>query len=136
MNKNFPSLKPACCRNHCLLALFSRQRSNALVGDGFHSLVKTMAQPRLRALFFASVDGKITTKAPPLKRSDRWKMLHENDLLCAECGVRVTIFLDLRWHGYQHAHIDHILPRSRGGQNDALNLRVLCGRCNMSKGAK
>jgi 5-methylcytosine-specific restriction endonuclease McrA len=33
------------------------------------------------------------------------------------------------------AHIDHIVPRARGGQNEENNLRLLCERCNESRGA-
>ena len=32
--------------------------------------------------------------------------------------------------------IDHIIPVSKGGKTVASNLRVLCNKCNGSKGAK
>lgn len=42
--------------------------------------------------------------------------------LCAACGD--DGFLE----------IDHIIPTSRGGTNDATNLQMLCGFCNKQKG--
>jgi HNH endonuclease len=33
-------------------------------------------------------------------------------------------------------HIDHIVPLAKGGGNDRRNLQLLCGFCNMSKGAR
>lgn len=30
--------------------------------------------------------------------------------------------------------VDHIIPRSKGGTNDAWNLRILCQRCNYGRG--
>lgn len=33
-------------------------------------------------------------------------------------------------------HEDHWIPLSRGGSNEIENIRLLCPRCNMSKGAK
>lgn len=33
------------------------------------------------------------------------------------------------------AHVDHVLPRSRGGQDDPGNLRAACRECNMRRGA-
>jgi hypothetical protein len=32
------------------------------------------------------------------------------------------------------ATVDHIVPRSRGGWDDAINLQTLCARCNEAKG--
>lgn len=34
------------------------------------------------------------------------------------------------------AHIDHILPLSRGGENVDNNAQLLCPYCNLSKGSK
>lgn len=44
---------------------------------------------------------------------------------CAYCGTT---------HG--RFHIDHIVPRSKGGTNHPDNLTVACARCNLRKGAK
>lgn len=31
-------------------------------------------------------------------------------------------------------HVDHVLPRSRGGTDDLRNLRAACRRCNLRRG--
>jgi len=43
---------------------------------------------------------------------------------CRRCGID------------SHLTIDHIIPLSRGGTDDAANWQVLCRRCNSSKGAR
>lgn len=35
---------------------------------------------------------------------------------------------------FRGLHVDHIRPVSRGGTNDPDNLRLLCPRCNLSRG--
>lgn len=59
-----------------------------------------------------------------------WKTVRRAVLLrdghrCAYCGRTSGPF-----------HVDHIFPRSRGGDNSADNLTVACAPCNGSKGAR
>ena len=46
---------------------------------------------------------------------------------CAGCGVH---FIDV------NLTVDHIIPRSKGGNDHKSNLQLLCGNCNSRKGAK
>lgn len=43
---------------------------------------------------------------------------------CLKCGTNEKI------------SIDHIIPVSKGGKDETLNLQPLCRRCNSSKGSK
>lgn len=45
-------------------------------------------------------------------------------LVCAYCSRESEVF-----------HHDHVVPRSRGGPDDAMNIVMACDRCNLSKGA-
>lgn len=45
---------------------------------------------------------------------------------CAFCNACIK-------KGY---HADHIIPLSKYGENDILNIQLLCRKCNLSKGAK
>jgi len=60
----------------------------------------------------------------------RYKILSRDRFRCVTCGASpakdVTVEL----------HVDHIHPWSLGGQNVEDNLRTLCERCNLGKGAK
>ncbi len=55
----------------------------------------------------------------------RTKVLMRDHFRCQYCGVKGTAF-DLS--------IDHILPRSRGGQTSPENLCAACTACNSRKG--
>ena len=56
---------------------------------------------------------------------NRRKVREKYNGACAYCGTTEGEF-----------HIDHILPRSRGGGNGLDNLAWSCASCNLSKGAK
>lgn len=51
------------------------------------------------------------------------RLLENQQGKCNDCDVRAEMF-----------HIDHILPRSRGGSDEEENLQLLCPACNLRKG--
>lgn len=60
---------------------------------------------------------------------ERWRLIRllveREGKVCALCSRLLST-----------VHLDHIVPLSRGGTNDTSNLRLLCPRCNISKGAR
>jgi hypothetical protein len=54
----------------------------------------------------------------------------------------VPMLLERDGHGCRRCgrkgeyHVDHARPLSRGGTNDPTNLQLLCGECNLRKGAR
>lgn len=75
------------------------------------------------------VDGAFRVMAPIAESTRcgavpahvRKTMIAEAGGVCSACG------------GTDRLAIDHIIPRSRGGNNDRSNLQVLCSPCNSSK---
>ena len=55
-----------------------------------------------------------------------WDVLARDKWTCCSCG-RST-----RLHGIT-LHVDHILPRSKGGTDHIDNLQALCSKCNIGK---
>ena len=63
-------------------------------------------------------------ESDPVPDSIRYRILKEADGRCALCGAtRDEIPL----------HVDHIVPRNKGGTNAYENLQALCQKCNTSK---
>lgn len=60
--------------------------------------------------------------------SVRYDVLRRDKFRCQLCGATASDGVKL--------HVDHILPVSKGGRTEMSNLRTLCERCNMGKGAK
>ena len=97
-----------------------------------------MAQPQRQAQFFCRPDGIVLPKAPPLKVAERRKIYARDGGVCQHCrkpvkfgGIHCDPFMKIA-----SGQIDHVFPRSRGGQNTDDNLRLLCLTCNSQKGAK
>lgn len=63
------------------------------------------------------------------KMSDklRYEVMRRDGFRCQLCGATQA-------DGYK-LHVDHIIPVSKGGKTEMSNLRTLCERCNLGKGA-
>ena len=59
-----------------------------------------------------------------VRKTVRYNVLHRAKRRCELCGVH---------EGKAALHIDHIIPRVRGGSDDISNLQALCVTCNTSK---
>ena len=64
------------------------------------------------------------------KMSDklRYEILTRDGHRCTICGATAADGAKL--------HVDHIIPVSKGGKTEYNNLRTLCDRCNLGKGAR
>jgi hypothetical protein len=62
----------------------------------------------------------------PVPSTVRFDVL-KRDRKCVLCGASPSADSDVR------LHVDHIVPRSKGGSNDIGNLQTLCSECNLGK---
>ena len=79
-------------------------------------------------LLLAAVRSDATFERTRLDGRDVWvgKCIHCNaKLVVAEDGTPLGA-----------ASVEHILPRTRGGDDDVHNLAVACARCNTEKGRR
>lgn len=63
----------------------------------------------------------------------RKEILDRDSWTCQCCGIKVHDRNTGDWNTPDKAHIDHIIPISKGGNSEPKNLRVLCRTCNLSK---
>jgi len=70
-----------------------------------------------------SIDEKNTVK-PGI----RWQVFERDDFKCVACGVSAADGAIL--------HVDHIIPRSKGGKDIIDNYQTLCHSCNIGKSNK
>ena len=59
--------------------------------------------------------------------SQRFRIFDRDDYKCLACGRTSE-------HEGVILHVDHILPRSKGGTDEDSNLQTLCSECNIGKG--
>ena len=60
----------------------------------------------------------------------RFMVLKRDGYRCQMCGIAAKDDPDVR------LEVDHVIPRSRGGTDDPMNLWVLCFDCNHGKGTQ
>ena len=63
----------------------------------------------------------------PLAQSEAWYILQAQKTHGGEVEVRIHFPI-------RNFTIDHVIPRSRGGDDHLDNLQLLCGACNSLKG--
>ena len=73
-------------------------------------------------------------KADPFYLGVEWKVLVEtvwqrDNHRCGECNQP----LQRGVRGKRQGHVDHIIPRKRGGGDDLNNLQLLCRDCHTIK---
>lgn len=61
-----------------------------------------------------------------MKHQQRMRILHRDGWTCQYCGARL--------HTSEEATVDHVIPKSLGGENGDHNLRAACRPCNGIKG--
>jgi hypothetical protein len=66
-------------------------------------------------------------ESQPVPDTIRYDVLRRAGGKCELCGCSAK---------ERPLHVDHILPRSKGGKNDMTNLQALCERCNLAKGIR
>jgi len=94
---------------------------------------------KLSASFFVDANGIVFPKAKPLSFATKSKIFKRDHGKCKFCLRDVSLFSGNTVSPFSkktNAHIDHVFPRAKGGQNDESNLQLLCVSCNTSKGAK
>lgn len=62
-----------------------------------------------------------------LSKGKRFDIFRRDGFTCQYCGEQPPNVV---------LHVDHIMPVSRGGANDDMNLITSCADCNIGKGAK
>lgn len=73
--------------------------------------------------------GKAISFAREISKETRARVLERNGYTCQMCGVAAG---DMHPHNGRQAslHMGHIVDKSKGGSDDASNLRALCSVCN------
>ena len=65
-------------------------------------------------------------ESTPITKSHREKMYADQKEACNGCE---------EWFPLRNLETDHIVPRSKGGGDNAENFQLLCGYCNRVKGS-
>ena len=60
----------------------------------------------------------------------RYTVLQRDRFRCVLCGISPATSIECK------LHVDHLLPFSKGGNTELVNLRTLCEMCNLGKGAR
>lgn len=81
--------------------------------------------------------------APPIRRrvpartlspAVKLAVLERDGWICQACGILCAPTKSTRASRGRWATVDHIVPMTKGGWDDPVNLQTLCAQCNIDKG--
>lgn len=118
LNATYEPLTAISVRRAIVLVLCGKADvvHNASAGPVIHSVTRSVAVPsviRLRAYIRVPYVARI-----PMTRA---ALMHRDRFHCGYCGSKADT-------------VDHVVPRSRGGQHTWENCVAACGACNRRKG--
>jgi 5-methylcytosine-specific restriction endonuclease McrA len=93
---------------------------------------------RFYANYFVDTVGTCRPKADRVSRDVRRAVFDRDDWHCQYCGQEVGWVRSKQWpfnDSLPVGHVDHFIPRARGGSSDMDNLILACEGCNSSKAA-
>ena len=67
------------------------------------------------------------TQRRKARRTKRQRVWDRSGGMCAYCGMPLSV---------RDMTMDHVVPKSRGGESRVSNLVASCSRCNRLKGAR
>lgn len=105
------------------LAAFVKRVNEAEKAVEEPQLTETPQEPK-------ALDTPATAVPRSLSLALRYRVLSRDRFRCVTCGASPAKDVGVE------LHVDHITPWSRGGLNVGQNLRTLCSRCNLGKGAR
>lgn len=134
---------PFCgCATTCVAA---QSLNRKWIGIDISPQAGELIELRMRrdlGLFF---NGKVTTEPPKRNQADindnelfqgvkqphyrdyKYELYYDQNELCAGCQEKIL---------FKNFHVDHIVPKDRGGGDEKSNLQLLCLNCNSRKGTK
>lgn len=77
---------------------------------------------------FIRLITKKGVKSRTINQKIKLKIFKRDNYTCVLCGKSPATQMGVI------LHIDHIIPFSKGGENDLKNLRTLCDKCNLARG--
>ena len=81
------------------------------------------------------------------KEHRRLRVFYNKGVICVSCGLEATqlavgkekngsLHVDVYTDDFYPLTVDHIIPKSKGGSDELVNLDPMCARCNFAKGNK
>jgi 5-methylcytosine-specific restriction endonuclease McrA len=118
-------LRIAKGENHLFQSLISKLKYKNIYVDEYDNIKKTgvINEEETHNILEKNIDNKNVVRA-----GMRWQVFERDEFKCVACGKSAQNGAIL--------HVDHILPRSKGGKEEMDNYQTLCHLCNIGKSNK